>query len=367
VSLTAAAISAWFGYRVAPDGQPELRSALSGVLTSLVIATPILLFLLKGERAGPLRRLRRLPLALYFAAKVLFYFVVIVGGLMVSRYFFWLDNPPEFFAFDGVFRRSIVFSVAMAVVGALAAEMSGLLGFGTLKNLLIGRYVQPRRERRAFLLIDMKDSTGVAERLGPVRFHELLNDFFHDVADAALECEAEIHKYVGDEAILTWPEAAATDGDCLRFPFLAQEVVERRRKTYLSRFGADLSRGHPFRRDRRRRDRRRAARNSLCRRHAECRRAPAGGRQGARPRRAGLRRPAGPGRAAGRAENRAATDPHRAGPRPTARDISTRALLNRLMRTAPPCMRLRRAPFPHSGSPARRRPSLYRSMSSARR
>ena len=237
VSLTAAAISAWFGYRVAPDGQPELRSALSGVLTSLVIATPILLFLLKGERAGPLRRLRRLPLALYFAAKVLFYFVVIVGGLMVSRYFFWLDNPPEFFAFDGVFRRSIVFSVAMAVVGALAAEMSGLLGFGTLKNLLIGRYVQPRRERRAFLLIDMKDSTGVAERLGPVRFHELLNDFFHDVADAALECEAEIHKYVGDEAILTWPEAAATDGDCLRFPFLAQEVVERRRKTYLSRFG----------------------------------------------------------------------------------------------------------------------------------
>ena len=237
VSLTAAAISAWFGYRVAPDGQPELRSALSGVLTSLVIATPIFLFLLKGERAGRLRRLRRLPLALYFAVKVLFYFVVIVGGLMVSRYFFWLDNPPEFFAFDGVFRRSIVFSVAMAVVGALAAEMSGLLGFGTLKNLLTGRYVQPKRELRAFLLIDMKDSTGVAERLGPVRFHELLNDFFHDVADAALECEAEIHKYVGDEAILTWPEAAATDGDCLRFPFLAQEVVERRRKTYLSRFG----------------------------------------------------------------------------------------------------------------------------------
>ena len=239
VSLTAAAISAWFGYRVAPDGQPELRSALSGVLTSLVIATPILLFLLKGERAGPLRRLRRLPLALYFAAKVLFYFVVIVGGLMVSRYFFWLDNPPEFFAFDGVFRRSIVFSVAMAVVGALAAEMSGLLGFGTLKNLLIGRYVQPRRERRAFLLIDMKDSTGVAERLGPVRFHELLNDFFHDVADAALECEAEIHKYVGDEAILTWPGGEAlSDGDCLRCPFLAQELIERRRATYLRRYDA---------------------------------------------------------------------------------------------------------------------------------
>ena len=59
VSLTSAAVSAWFAYRVTPDGYPLLRSALSGVLTSLVIATPIFLFLLKGERAGRLRRLRR--------------------------------------------------------------------------------------------------------------------------------------------------------------------------------------------------------------------------------------------------------------------------------------------------------------------
>ena len=38
--------------------------------------------------------------------------------------------------------------------------MGTLLGFGTLKNLLTGRYVQPRREQRAFLLIDMKDLDG---------------------------------------------------------------------------------------------------------------------------------------------------------------------------------------------------------------
>ena len=45
-------------------------------------------------------------------------------------------------------------------------EMGSLLGFGTVKNLLTGRYVRPRREQRAFLLIDMKNSTGIAERLG---------------------------------------------------------------------------------------------------------------------------------------------------------------------------------------------------------
>jgi adenylate cyclase len=52
----------------------------------------------------------------------------------------------------------------------------------------------------------MKASTRLAEKLGAIRFRELLNAFFRDIADAALECDTEIQKYVGDEAILTWRE-----------------------------------------------------------------------------------------------------------------------------------------------------------------
>ena len=105
--------------------------------------------------------------------------------------------------------------------------------------MLTGRYVQPRREQKTFLLIDMKNSTGMAERLGPVRFHELLNHFFRDVADAAIECGAEIHKYVGDEAILTWPgDAGLDDGSCLACPFLTRDHIARHEAEYLERFGA---------------------------------------------------------------------------------------------------------------------------------
>src|SRR6185436_15898170 len=53
------------------------------------------------------------------------------------------------------------------------------------------------------------------------------------------ECEAEIHKYVGDEAILTWRGAEAlADGDCLRCPFVARDLIERRRTEYTTRYGA---------------------------------------------------------------------------------------------------------------------------------
>ena len=79
--------------------------------------------------------------------------------------------------FDRTFRNSVIFAVTMSVLANLTVEVGCLLGFGTLQDLLTGRYVQPRREQKTFLLIDMKDSTGVAERLGPIRFHELLNEF----------------------------------------------------------------------------------------------------------------------------------------------------------------------------------------------
>jgi adenylate cyclase len=238
VSLASALVSAFFGVRVGPADDWWLRSATHGAITSVVIATPILLFQLKGDRLAFMRRLRRRPLAVYFTFKVLFYFVVIVGGLLIMRLLL-SDDFATYINFSPVFRQSLAFSIVMSVVGNMFLEVGRLLGLGTLRNLLSGRYVQPRREDRAFLLIDMKDSTGTAERLGPVLFHELLNDFFSDVTDAALECEAEIYKYVGDEAILTWSGAAALgDGDCLACPFIARDAIEANRARYLSRFGA---------------------------------------------------------------------------------------------------------------------------------
>jgi adenylate cyclase len=232
LSLVIAVVSAFFGYLVGSEA--PLHSALVGVANSVAIATPILLFEIQGRRLGAMRRLRRLPLLLFFGFKVLFYAIAIVSGLVVVRLLFG-DSQD---IFNDIFRISVIFSIAMSVFGNLAIEMGGLLGFGTLRNLLTGRYVQPRSEQKAFLLIDMRDSTGLAERLGPIRFHELLNAFFRDVADAALECDAEIHKYVGDEAILTWPsDRALVDGDCLACPFVARDRIATHGEQYRKRFG----------------------------------------------------------------------------------------------------------------------------------
>src|ERR1700752_2569114 len=81
LSLGAMLISAWFGY----DQTAEMpwRGVLVGIVASLFIGTPIILLEVKGQRT--LRRLRGRPLLAYLGLKIVFYVVVILGGLMLVR------------------------------------------------------------------------------------------------------------------------------------------------------------------------------------------------------------------------------------------------------------------------------------------
>ena len=237
VLVGAAAASAVFGYLIAPAGRSPTVSALLGVVNAIVVATPIVLYEVYAAQSAFGRRVSHLPLLVYLALKILYYLLCIVGGTVLVRLVFESSSGRSF-GFDRILGISFVFGTAMVIAGTLGHEMGRLLGFRTLGNLLTGRYVQPRREQKVFLLIDMKDSTGLAERLGPIRFHELLNAFFTDIAEAALECDAEIHKYVGDEVIMTWPAGpASANGDGLACPFVARDLIAGKGERYLTRFG----------------------------------------------------------------------------------------------------------------------------------
>jgi adenylate cyclase len=237
VLVVSCIISALFGRRIAPKETSDFTSALEGVVNALVVAGPILMLEIYGMQSELGERMRRLPLPAYLGAKMLFYVIVIVGGqFLVRAIFLVLTGQP--LQTDDRFSKALIFGGLMAVTGNLIFELGGLLGWGTLKSLLTGRYAVPRAELKTFLLIDMRDSTGLAERLGPIRFHQLLNDFFRDISHAALECEAEIHKYVGDEAILTWAdEAGLADGAALACPFIARDFIALREARYRERFG----------------------------------------------------------------------------------------------------------------------------------
>jgi len=101
-----------------------------------------------------------------------------------------------------------------------------MLGPGTLANLLLGRYHRPVEEERIFMSLDLNDSTAIATALGPLRFNDFKNDFFHDIAEPILETRGRIYQYVGDEAVVTWTaERGLHQGNCLRCVFLVTERI----------------------------------------------------------------------------------------------------------------------------------------------
>jgi class 3 adenylate cyclase len=94
------------------------------------------------------------------------------------------------------------------VLFGAAYELTRLIGGRTLLNVILGRYRHPTREERVLMFLDLTGSTRLAETLGEVRMQELLTRFFFDIDEPIVAHGGEVHGYVGDEVIVTWPLTA---------------------------------------------------------------------------------------------------------------------------------------------------------------
>src|SRR5262249_59565365 len=104
---------------------------------------------------------------------------------------------------DLPFIVAIAFGVSI-LIGAIY-ELVRLIGGRVLVNVILGRYRRPTREQRVLLFLDVAGSTTLAEQMGELRVQDLLTQFFFDIDEAIVVHGGEVHAYVGDEVIVTWP------------------------------------------------------------------------------------------------------------------------------------------------------------------
>lgn len=199
ISIAAVATGALVGAGLSSDPLP---GALVGAIASAVIATTLSAFEIV-IMAGPLGRgLRRLPFFALFVLRTGVYLAVsylgfvLSSGLVLDRWT-WLSM-------DRTRAWSLVYSAVFGIAVNFVMLVRRLAGPGVIARFVLGRYHQPRRERRYLLFMDVIGSTALAERMGPERFHQLLNRVMYDIAGPVGAFGGEIHKYVGDEAVVTW-------------------------------------------------------------------------------------------------------------------------------------------------------------------
>ena len=236
IGATVGAIYAYFD--TTASGGAALQGIARGIMSGVLIGgicSSFDAFVLQAPGA----RLRRAPFLINVAVKSLVYLAVFLLSIAASQF---LIPDPRGGRWVHIERDDILFCFGVMFVVSFLFEVNSLLGQNVLLTFVTGRYHRPRVEQRIFLMIDMKNSTAVGERLGEVDFHRLLNRFIGDLTGSIVLRGGDIHKYVGDELIATWPMAEGLkDARCVRACFGAAARLAEFGPAYEREFGERVS------------------------------------------------------------------------------------------------------------------------------
>ncbi|WP_050628425.1 adenylate/guanylate cyclase domain-containing protein [Bradyrhizobium viridifuturi] len=242
-NLTPAIVLAAFGllvgglFRYAFDQPNEasvanyLRSAVEGAVITLILWGSHLYLVARGSwlRQRPLiveLIARSVILAITVAVAAIVLEVALNGHGLEAKWF-----RETFFKIIGV---ALLLSIPITAI----YELVRMIGGRTLLNVMLGRYRHPVREDRVLLFLDLIGSTTLAEQMGELRVQELLTRFFFDIDGPIVAHGGEVHAYVGDEVIVTWPASAGAPSrrplDCV---FAIEKRLAKRADHYRKAFG----------------------------------------------------------------------------------------------------------------------------------
>lgn len=206
--------------------------ALIGLTISLCCLT-IEFQVFSNSRRRMARRLR--PIVLMVLRGMAYSAFVVAGlslpGLLTDAPFPW--QTPDFL-------ELFVISSTIAFAFSTGVEITRLLGKEATLALVTGRYAQARLENRVILFADVIGSTALAETIGQLRFHDFLRDVAQDLAIAVETTRGDVHKYVGDAVIVTWPQEQGTaQAACLTCAREMHRSLSLRAPYYLRHYGVE--------------------------------------------------------------------------------------------------------------------------------
>jgi adenylate cyclase len=142
------------------------------------------------------------------------------------------------FFFSYAFLSVVLYMTAIIIVSQFYTEVSENIGLGVLNNFLTGKYHSPTEESRIFMFLDMKSSTSIAEKLGHIRYFEILREYYSDLSDCIIKYSGEVYQYVGDEIVVSWtPKKGLHNNNCIHCFFAIKATITKQAGKYKEKFG----------------------------------------------------------------------------------------------------------------------------------
>lgn len=182
--------------------------------------------------------------------KILFYLTFLILFVIVltltsnaARYDTGIFDPKVLgnlwqFMRSFAFWSVIIYCIVILYVALFYSEMGEYMGNGVLYNYSFGKYHKPKQETRIFMFLDMKSSTTIAEKIGHVKYFDLLKTYYADMTDAILETSGQIYQYVGDEIVVSWSKKEGIyANNCIECFSKISKAIAKNEAYYLERFG----------------------------------------------------------------------------------------------------------------------------------
>jgi adenylate cyclase len=209
-----------------------------GAVAGAAIAAPIVVFEVFVVQGRVGEALRRLPLwAMVLISAAVWALSIVAGILVITPVVLNMEAYPAWYD-KSTFLQDVIFSLAVALLINFWVRIHSLVGGRVLVNFLIGRYHRPLREQQVFMFVDFVDARGLSTRLGDVRAQSLISAVFFDIDTAIGQSGGEIHRYIGDELVVTWPFRRATkNARCIECALSIAEVLRANAEHYRGAYG----------------------------------------------------------------------------------------------------------------------------------
>jgi class 3 adenylate cyclase len=209
-----------------------LRSSLHGMGITLACWGVHLYFTLRRSEW-----ISRWPLLMDLAVRSAAMAVVVASAALVLQVTLYWESIKTKWLIEQ-FPIVVAFSFFASLLIMSAFELTRLIGSRVLFNIALGRYRRPVREARVLMFLDLAGSTSLAEAMGELRVQGLLTRFFFDIDGAIVAHGGEVHAYVGDEVIVTWPlDDRMSGGRCIDCFFAIADSIAERAESYRQEFG----------------------------------------------------------------------------------------------------------------------------------
>src|SRR4030095_15935571 len=126
--------------------------------------------------------------------------------------------------------------IILFVLTQLIIEINEKYSPGVFFDIILGKYVQPKDEKRIIAFIDLRDSTPIAEKLGHKEYFKFIRDFIYYISTGLMEYGGGIYHFEGEGVVLFWPDTKRNAKKCIYALIEARRSVNIHLNKFLNKY-----------------------------------------------------------------------------------------------------------------------------------